>query len=120
MGYQRCISHLWRVFPLYALGILTDVVCYQVSPGYAIDFNDLSFLLYSIHPQIRAIWVPVAKNCLLTNLEIAKPSLISLFATDALLLLIMLAGLLRIRPVGDTFKLWRLLWTQVGWRFSLA
>jgi UPF0716 family protein affecting phage T7 exclusion len=63
----------------------------------------------------------LAKACLLTNLEIAQPSLIGLFTTDALLLLIMLAGLLRLRHRGGgTFKLWRLLWKQVEWRFSLA
>jgi hypothetical protein len=49
-----------------------------------------------------------------TNLETSKPSLISLFVTDCLLLLFMLAGLLRLRRGGGgTFELGRLLWRQV-------
>lgn len=51
----------------------------------------------------------------MTNLETSKPSLISLFVTDCLLLLFMLAGLLRIRRRGGgTFELGRLLWRQVS------
>jgi hypothetical protein len=49
-----------------------------------------------------------------TNLETSKPSLISLFITDCLLLLLMLAGLLRLRRRGGgSFALGRLLWRQV-------
>jgi hypothetical protein len=49
-----------------------------------------------------------------TNVETAQPSLISLFVTDLLLVLIMLAGLLRLRRgSGGAFRLWRLLWRQV-------
>jgi hypothetical protein len=48
-----------------------------------------------------------------TNLETTKPSVIALFITDALLLIIMLAGLLRLRD-GGSLVLWRLLWKQVG------
>ena len=60
-------------------------------------------------------------TCVVTNLETSKPSLISLFITDFILLLIMLAGLLRLRRCGlGTFELGRLLWTQVGWQFSLV
>jgi hypothetical protein len=56
-----------------------------------------------------------------TNLGTSKPSLISLFTTDFLLLAMMLAGLLRLRRRGSgTFELGRLLWKQVAWRFSLA
>jgi hypothetical protein len=63
----------------------------------------------------------VVNTCAVTNLETSKPSLIALFTTDALLLLIMLAGLLRLRRHGgDTFELGHLLWKQVGWQFSLA
>lgn len=50
----------------------------------------------------------------MTNLETSQPSLISLFITDCLLLLFMLAGLLRLRRRGGgTFELGRLLWRQV-------
>lgn len=50
----------------------------------------------------------------MTNLETSQPSLISLFVTDCLLLLFMLAGLLRLRRRGGgAFELGRLLWRQV-------
>lgn len=50
----------------------------------------------------------------MTNLETSKPSLISLFVTDCLLLMLMLAGLLRLRRRGGgSFQLGRLLWRQV-------
>jgi hypothetical protein len=49
-----------------------------------------------------------------TNLDASKPTLIALFGTDFLLLLIMLAGLLRLRRRGGgTLKLGRILWRQV-------
>jgi hypothetical protein len=51
-------------------------------------------------------------KCVVTNVETSQPSLISLFVTDFLLLLIMLAGLLRFRR-GGTFRLGHLLWRQV-------
>ena len=73
-------------------------------------------LSHNVHLQIRAIWNPLAETCVVTNLGTSKPSYIGLFATDFLLLLIMLAGLLRIRRrSGDTFELGRLLWKQVYW-----
>ena len=54
------------------------------------------------------------KKCIVTNLETSRPSLISLFVADCLLLLIMLVGLLRLRRRGGgTFELGRLLWRQV-------
>ena len=50
----------------------------------------------------------------MTNLKTSEPSLISLFITDCLLLIIMLAGLLRLRRRGGgTLELGRLLWRQV-------
>jgi hypothetical protein len=53
-------------------------------------------------------------KCLVTNIETSQPSLISLFVTDCLLLLFMLAGLLRLRRRGGgAYELGRLLWRQV-------
>ena len=50
----------------------------------------------------------------MTNLETSQPSLVSLFVTDCLLLIFMLAGLLRLRRRGGgAFELGRLLWRQV-------
>jgi hypothetical protein len=62
------------------------------------------------------------KGCALTNIEISKPSFISLLVTDIVLLLTMLAGLLRLsRRNAGTFELGRFLWKQVGhWWFFLA
>ncbi len=43
-----------------------------------------------------------------------------MLVVDMVLLLIMLAGLLRLRR-GGTYELWHLLWKQVGpWRLSFA
>jgi len=72
---------------------------------------NLGFLISCI-VRVRAIWNPVARNCLVTNVETAQPSLISLFVTDLLLVLIMLAGLLRLRRGSGGARLWRLLWRQ--------
>ena len=58
--------------------------------------------------------MPLQKACVVTNIEKCKTSLIVLFSADTVLLLIMLAGLLRLRTDGaGTFDLGRLLWKQV-------
>ena len=60
------------------------------------------------------MWDPAANSCIITNVDTSKLSLVSLFASDLTLLLIMLAGLLRLRRRGTgTLDLGRLLWTQV-------
>jgi hypothetical protein len=52
--------------------------------------------------------------CVVLNIENCKNSLIVLFAADVVLLLIMLAGLLRLRRHGGgTLDIGRLLWKQV-------
>jgi hypothetical protein len=67
-----------------------------------------------IHPQIRPSLVPVSGTCGINNLENNKATIISMFTTDFILLVIMLVGLFRmgVRRVG-TFALGRLLWKQV-------
>jgi hypothetical protein len=51
------------------------------------------------------------------NAETSKPTIISTFATDVALLLIMLAGILRLRRRGGGwFDLGRLIWKQVSWQ----
>ena len=53
--------------------------------------------------------------CESVNVETGKLSFCSLLVTDMFLLLIMLAGLLRLRRGdGGSFELGRLLWKQVG------
>jgi len=64
--------------------------------------------------KIRAVWVPEAKSCTITNIETRAPRYLSInfFVTDIILLFIMLAGLLRLRRGGSSFYLSRLLWKQ--------
>ena len=67
-----------------------------------------------IRQQIRGEWVPAARTCRFTNLEIGRIS-INMLVTDIILLCIMLAGLLRLRRgAGGSFYLLHLLWKQVG------
>jgi hypothetical protein len=56
------------------------------------------------------------------NAESNKLTIIVMFVTDAILLMTMFVGLLRLRRRGGgTFELGRLLWKQVRWwLFSLA
>ncbi|KAF8501081.1 hypothetical protein F5888DRAFT_1333173 [Russula emetica] len=81
---------------------------------------NLGFLISGV-ARIRAAWNPLANKCVVINLETSKPSLISLFVTDCLLLLLMLAGLLHLRRRGGgTFELGRLLWRQGLIWFTIA
>ena len=81
-----------------------------------IVFNRLAFFL--IHRQIRAEWVPAARSCTISNVEICRNFYINLLITDVILLFIMLAGLLRLRRTdGGSFYLSHLLWKQVGHRW---
>ncbi|KAH9962341.1 hypothetical protein BC827DRAFT_1197730 [Russula dissimulans] len=71
-----------------------------------------AFLIYGI-AQIRSEWVPVQNSCSLPNAKSNKSAMITMFATDFVLLLIMLVGLLRLRRRGGgRFDLGRLLWKQ--------
>ena len=63
------------------------------------------------------MWSPVIRACVYVNIEATKLSMCSLLVTDVFLLLTMLAGLLRLRRGsggGDSFRIGRLLWKQVG------
>jgi len=77
---------------------------------------NVSFLIYGII-QIRPSSVPVPGSCSITNVENNKATIISMFITDSILLVIMLVGSFRmgVRRVG-TLALGRLLWKQVMWR----
>jgi hypothetical protein len=78
-----------------------------------IVFNHSVSLPY--HEQIRAVWEPAAKSCIITNIELCEIAMVSTFVTDTVLLLIMLAGLLHLRHRGrGSHELWHLLWKQVG------
>jgi hypothetical protein len=56
-------------------------------------------------------------SCSISHIENNKATIISMFTTDFILLVIMLVGLFRmgVRRVG-TLDLGRLLWKQVMWR----
>ncbi len=76
-------------------------------------FNHLAALPY--YEQIRAVWEPAVGSCTITNIEVSRIAFISGFVADSSLLLIMLAGLLRLRRRGGgSYELWHLLWKQVG------
>ena len=60
------------------------------------------------------MWAPDQISCVILNVESNKPTIIVMFVTDAVLLMTMFVGLLRLRRRGgDTFELGRLLWKQV-------
>jgi hypothetical protein len=93
-----------------------DLNWYDLISG-IVEVNDRFQSLWPsclIHQQIRAEWVPEAKACAITNIEICKGFFINLLVTDVILLFIMLAGLLRLRRGGGSFYISRLLWKQVG------
>jgi len=73
---------------------------------------NVSFLIYGII-QIRPAWAPVPDSCSMAKVESNKASIITMFITDFILLVVMLVGLLRMGVLGpDTFALGRVLWKQ--------
>ncbi|KAF8499708.1 hypothetical protein F5888DRAFT_104529 [Russula emetica] len=74
--------------------------------------TNVSLLLLGV-VRIRSVWDPAVKSCIVTNVDVCKISIVSNFVADTILLLIMLAGLLRLRRRGGgTHMLWDLLWKQ--------
>ena len=64
--------------------------------------------------QIRSSWDPELVSCSLPNVKSNTSVIISMLASDIVLLLIMFVGLFRLRHRGGgTFSLVRLLWKQV-------
>jgi hypothetical protein len=61
----------------------------------------------------------MGRTCVIPNSEEIKPTLISTFITDTVLLVTMIAGLFRLRADSScAFGVGRLLWKQVGLAFS--
>ena len=58
--------------------------------------------------------MPALSVCEVPNIEVTLQTVVSTLVTDVVLLLIMLAGLLRLRIYGTMFGLAKLLWKQVG------
>ena len=70
-----------------------------------------------IHLQLRSVWNPVQRLCLVLNSDDNKSNIIAIFITDIILLLMVLVGLIRLRyHGGGTLGLGRLLWKQVAFR----
>jgi len=86
--------------------------------------TNVGFLIYSIVllRSDRSSWAPAEGLCVELNTDSSKYNVSATLATDMTLLLIMLAGLLRIHlQGGGMFGLGHLLWKQVGWWwFSLV
>ncbi|KAN0141813.1 hypothetical protein V8E53_000275 [Lactarius tabidus] len=80
---------------------------------------NVAFLIHGI-TRIHATWVPVQSVCAVLNPESSKANIIVTLATDVVLLLIMLAGLLRLRQNGVSLALVQFLWTQGLIWFLLA
>jgi hypothetical protein len=67
-----------------------------------------------ILPQIRSVWTS-EEGCLVSNSDTAKLNFVVTLATDIILLIMMLAGLLYLRlEGGGMFSLGDFLWKQVG------
>jgi hypothetical protein len=67
------------------------------------------------------VWSDESNSCVLTDPQSFKINLIVEIASDVVLLLIMLVGLLRLRLEIRELGLGRILWNQVRWwRFLLA
>jgi hypothetical protein len=83
--------------------------------------NTLNYLCL-LHPKLRATWIPAESTCVPVNMESNVLNLVAMLVTDIALLLIMFAGLIRLRRQGGfKFGLIQLLWRQVrSWSLRAA
>jgi len=72
---------------------------------------DVAFLIYGT-ATLRGVWSDESSSCVIINMQSNKMNIIVSLASDVILLLIMVAGLLRLRPEIGTFGLGRILWNQ--------
>ncbi|KAF8496177.1 hypothetical protein F5888DRAFT_1804314 [Russula emetica] len=72
---------------------------------------DVAFLIYGT-AKIHSVWSDESNSCVLLNPQSNKVNIIFSLVSDVILLLIMLAGLLRMRVGTGDFDLRRLLWNQ--------
>ncbi|KAI0281026.1 hypothetical protein BGY98DRAFT_271545 [Russula aff. rugulosa BPL654] len=99
------------VLRIFAIWNRNKVIVTIATGVWAVNFA----LLLAGVIQIHAVWSPVINACDFVNVETSKLSFCSLLVTDTFLLLVMLAGMLRLRRAGSgSFELGRLLWKQVG------
>jgi hypothetical protein len=72
---------------------------------------DVAFLIYGT-ATLRGVWSDESSSCVIINMQSNKINIIAQLTSDVILLLIMVAGLLRLRlEIGD-FGLGRILWNQ--------
>ncbi|KAH9974564.1 hypothetical protein BGW80DRAFT_147270 [Lactifluus volemus] len=82
--------------------------------------TNVAFLIQGV-VRIRSVWIPEERSCRLSNSDTAKLNAISTLATDTMLLLMMLAGLLHLRlQGGGMLSLGDFLWKQGLIWFLLA
>jgi len=88
-----------------------DKVVIMIAMG--IWSGNIGFLIHSI-VTLRSIWAPAQGVCVVLNTDSSKYNIIATLATDVILLLVMLAGLSRIRRQmgGSMSGLGLLLWKQ--------
>ncbi|KAH9974570.1 hypothetical protein BGW80DRAFT_1559605 [Lactifluus volemus] len=81
--------------------------------------TNVAFLIQGV-ARIRSVWIP-EERCTLPNSDTTKLNAIAMLATDTMLLLMMLAGLLHLRlQGGGMFSLGDFLWKQGLIWFLLA
>ncbi|KAN0118812.1 hypothetical protein V8E52_004923 [Russula decolorans] len=97
---------MFRVFAIWNREKIVIVI------AMCVWMTDVGFLIDG-SVRLRATWSPETDACVLLNAETSKPNIISSLVTDVVLLLIMLAGLVRLR-IGKNgpFGLARILWNQ--------
>ncbi|KAN0129164.1 hypothetical protein V8E53_013035 [Lactarius tabidus] len=73
--------------------------------------TNVAFLVHNV-VRLHATWSPAQSVCEVSYSESSKITIISILATDVVLLLTMLVGLLRQRLHGTTFGMGQFLWKQ--------
>jgi len=73
--------------------------------------TNIAFLIHNI-ALVHATWAPTQGVCEVLDTGSSKKTIFAVLASDVVLLLTMLAGLLRLRLHGSTFGLGHFLWRQ--------
>ncbi|KAN0109067.1 hypothetical protein V8E52_009701 [Russula decolorans] len=103
------LSSILIMLRIFAIWERSKVI---IAISFAIWVINLGFQLAGI-VKIRAEWVPAARSCTISNVQICRNFYINLLITDVILLSIMLVGLLRLRRTdGGSFYLSHVLWKQ--------
>ncbi|KAH9984313.1 hypothetical protein BJV74DRAFT_952281 [Russula compacta] len=85
----------------------------RLSKAFSIAIWNRTKVVMAIAASVRSEWVPTQGVCLWSNITSTKSNMIITLATDIVLLLIMLVGLLRLRyQSGGAFGIASILWKQ--------